>query len=211
MNMDIDLNQFLDELRSLDQDNIGSWPLWAYIGAIVIVVAIILGLGTWYMVLPKADELKQTQQKEQSLRAEFERKHEKVANLDAYKQQLAKMQAQFGKLLNQLPSSSEVPKLLNDISHARQASGLKEELFKPQPEIKKDFYAILPNSLQVTGSYHELGTFASKVAALPRIVTLDNVTIQPINANGRFSGKLRMTVTAKTYRYLADDKGRGGR
>lgn len=210
MDLNFNLEDFLDELRGLDQNNIGSWPLWAYVGAIVIVVALILGAGTWYLVLPKVEELKEAQQQEQALREEFKRKHEKVANLDAYKAQLAKMKRQFGKLLNQLPDESEVPKLLNAIARARQASGLEEELFKPRPEIRKDFYVVLPISLRVTGSYHELATFVSKVTSLPRIVTLDNVTIRPVNSGGDFKGELRMSVTAKTYRYIDNDKANGG-
>lgn len=192
-------NEFLDELRSLDQNNIGSWPRWAYVGAIVIVSLALLGAGAWYMVLPKQEELTQVQNEEQQLREQFETKQRKVANLDAYRAQLAEMEKRFADLLRQLPSQTEVPKLLNDISQTRLASGLEEELFKPQPEIKKDFYAILPNNLVVTGNYHELGTFVSGVAALPRIVILEDVNIKPIKDG---TGDLRMSVVANTYRYL---------
>lgn len=201
----MDFRALLDELRSLDQNNIGSWPTWAYAGATVIVVALILGLGSWYFVTPKTEQLEQAEQREDSLRDEFERKQNKVANLDAYKKQLAEMEKRFGKLLRQLPSQTEVPELLNDISRTRQASGLEEKLFKPRPETRQDFYAVLPNDLRVVGSFHELGTFVSGVAALPRIVTLDGVTIKPVKSNGNFQGRLRMSVTAKTYRYLEDD------
>lgn len=206
----MDIQGFLDELRSLDQNNIGSWPMWAYAGAVAVVAALILGLGSWYFVLPKGDQLEEARQQEQSLRQEFERKQKKVANLDAYKSQLAEMEKTFGTLLRQLPSETEVPKLLNDISQTRLASGLEEELFKPKPEIKRDFYAVLPNDLVVTGTYHELGTFVSGVAALPRIVTIDNVQIEPIKSDGSFAGELRMSVVANTYRYLdADQSGNG--
>lgn len=198
------VNEFLDELRGLDQNNIGSWPQWAYIGAIAIVCVALLGAGTWYLVLPKKDELAQVQKQERELRQEFETKQRKVANLDAYKEQLAEMEKRFGVLLRQLPSQTEVPKLLNDISQTRLASGLEEELFKPRPEIKKDFYAVLPNDLVVTGTYHELGTFVSSVAALSRIVTLEDVSIQPIKGD---NSDLRMSVIANTYRYLDDEGG----
>lgn len=201
----MNLSEFLDELRSLDQNNIGSWPRWAYAGAIGLLCAAILGAGTWYLVLPKKEDLEQAQKQEQELRREFEVKQKKVANLDAYKAQLAEMEKRFGVLLRQLPSQTEVPKLLNDISQTRLASGLDEELFKPRPEIQKDFYAVLPNDLVVTGTYHELGTFVSGVAALSRIVTLDEVTIQPLKGE---KDELRMSVIAKTYRYL--DGGEGG-
>lgn len=199
------IKDFFDELGTLNQNNIGSWPFWAYVGSIVVVVVLILGLGNWYMVSPKSDELEQVIKQEQTLRDEFERKQKKVANLDAYKQQLAEMQETFGALLRQLPSQTEVPNLLNDISQTRLASGLEEELFKPRPEIKKDFYAILPNDLVVTGSYHELANFVSGVAALPRIVTLDNVSITPVGGESG-GGDLRMSVIANTYRYLDDDE-----
>lgn len=198
------VNEFLDELRGLDQNNIGSWPQWAYIGAIAIVCVALLGAGTWYLVLPKKDELAQVQKQERELRQEFETKQRKVANLDAYKEQLAEMEKRFGVLLRQLPSQTEVPKLLNDISQTRLASGLEEELFKPRPEIKKDFYAVLPNDLVVTGTYHELGTFVSSVAALSRIVTLQEVSIQPIKGD---NSDLRMSVIANTYRYLDGEGG----
>lgn len=198
------VNEFLDELRGLDQNNIGSWPQWAYIGAIAIVCVALLGAGTWYLVLPKKDELAQVQKQERELRQEFETKQRKVANLDAYKEQLAEMEKRFGVLLRQLPSQTEVPKLLNDISQTRLASGLEEELFKPRPEIKKDFYAVLPNDLVVTGTYHELGTFVSSVAALSRIVTLEDVSIQPIKGD---NNDLRMSVIANTYRYLDGEGG----
>lgn len=197
------VNEFLDELRSLNQNNIGSWPRWAYAGAITLICLALLGAGTWYLVLPKQDELAQVQKREQELRQTFEVKQRKVANLDAYKAQLAEMEKRFGVLLRQLPSQTEVPKLLNDISQTRLASGLEEELFKPRPEIKKDFYATLPNDLVVTGGYHELGNFVSGVAALPRIVILEDVSITPIKGSG---SDLRMKVVANTYRYLDSEE-----
>lgn len=198
--------EFLEELRSLDQNNIGSWPRWAYVSFTVLICLTILGVGIWYFVLPKQDDLEQVRQQEQELRQEFETKQEKVANLDAYRAQLAEMEKRFGELLRQLPSQTEVPSLLNDISQTRLSSGLEEELFKPRPEVKRDFYAVLPNDLVVTGSYHELGTFVSGVAALPRIVTLEDVSIQPIKNDGGDSNELRMSVTANTYRYLENEE-----
>lgn len=198
--MGIDVNKFLDELRGLDQHNVGRWPLWAYVGAIVIATALILGLGNWYFVSPKGGELAAARAQESGLKAELERKQHKIANLDAYRAQLEEMRKRFGALLRQLPSQSEVPKLLNDISQTRLAAGLEEELFKPRAEIKKDFYAILPSDMVVTGSYHELASFVSGVAALPRIVTLDDIAIRPVKAGS--GHKLRMSLAVKTYRYL---------
>ena len=197
------LREYIEELRSLDQNNIGSWPTWAYSFAILLVSATIIGIGTWYFVLPKQDALERVARKEPELKQTFESKQRLVANLDAYRTQLEAMELQFGALLQQLPSKTEVPSLLNDISQTRIASGLEEELFKPRPENPQDFYAVLPNDLIVTGTYHELGRFVSGVAALSRIVTIQDIQIEPIN-EGEDSGELRMSMTANTYRYLED-------
>lgn len=199
------LSAYLDELRSLDQNNIGSWPIWAYGLAIALVSLTILAIGTWYFVLPKQEELARADAAEIELKQTFEVKQRLVANLDAYRKQLATMENQFGELLQQLPSKTEVPSLLNDISQTRLASGLEEELFKPRPEELKDFYAVLPNDLIVTGGYHEVGRFISGVAALSRIVTIDDVRIEPITESGENTGRLRMSVSANTYRYLDSD------
>lgn len=200
-------NELREELSRLDQNNVGTWPFWAYLSAIVILSVAIIGGGSWYFVYSegaRADTLEQVTQKEQELRSTFEIKQKKVANLDAYKAQLAEMERSFGTMLRQLPSETEVPQLLNDISQTRIASGLEEELFKPRGEVPRDFYAELPNDLHVTGDYHELGEFVSGVAALPRIVTLHNVNIKPL---GKDSDGLRMTVIAKTYRYMEENEG----
>jgi type IV pilus assembly protein PilO len=195
------LSDYIDELRSLDGNNIGSWPTWAYTLAISVVAALIAVIASWYFVWPRQSMLAHTRAQESQLKARFKEKQQLVANLDAYRDQLAAMKKQFGALLKQLPSQAEVPSLLRDISQTRAANGLDEELFKPEPEQSKDFYAVLPNDLIVTGDFHQLGQFVSGVAALPRIVTLDNVHIEPVK-NG--NGTLRMSLTAKTYRYLAE-------
>ncbi|MES1926354.1 type 4a pilus biogenesis protein PilO [Salinisphaera sp. T31B1] len=199
------LSAYLDELRSLDQNNIGSWPIWAYALAIGLVSLTILAIGTWYFVLPKQEELARAKAQEIELKQTFEVKQRLVANLDAYREQLKTMQAQFGALLQQLPSKTEVPSLLNDISQTRLASGLEEELFKPREEQMRDFYAVLPNDLIVIGDYHEFGRFVSGVAALSRIVTIQDVKIEPIRGTDADSGKLRMSMSANTYRYLDED------
>lgn len=197
------LRDYIEELRSLDQNNIGSWPTWAYGFAIILVCAVIIAIGTWYFVLPKQETLERVSAREPELKQTFESKQRLVANIDAYRTQLEAMELQFGALLQQLPSKTEVPSLLNDISQTRIASGLEEELFKPRPENPQDFYAILPNDLIVTGTYHELGHFVSGVAALSRIVTIENINIEPIE-QGDESGELRMSMTVNTYRYLED-------
>ncbi|RJS94302.1 type 4a pilus biogenesis protein PilO [Salinisphaera sp. Q1T1-3] len=201
------LREYIDELRSLDQNNIGSWPTWAYGLSIAIVSLVIMLIAGWYFVLPKRDELESAVQKEQTLREQFRARQAEVANLEAYRAQLAQMQAAFGNLLAQLPSQTEVPSLLRDISQARSANGLDEQLFKPEPEVSRDFYAELPNDLVVTGDFHQFGRFVSDVAALPRIVTIDDVKIEPVgtrpgNTTQPDSNPLRMSLTATTYRYL---------
>lgn len=195
------LNDAFEELGELDLDNIGSWPLWAHVGAIVIVAALILGVGSWYFVLPKQDMLRQLQQQERELKQSFVSKHEQVASYDAYKAQLATIRKRFGKQLSKLPKQTEIPDLLNDISQTRLASGLKEQLFKPREPITKDFYVVLPNAMTVTGRYHQLADFVSQIASMSRIVTIDDVDIAPVNDAG--NGTLRMNMTINTYRYMS--------
>ncbi len=195
------LRDTIDELRSLDGNNIGSWPTWAHTLAIAVVAALIAVVATWYVVLPHRSALAHARARESQLKARFQNKQQRLANLDAYRAQLAAMKKQFSKQLQQLPSQAEVPSLLRDISQTRAAAGLDEALFKPEPEQTKDFYAVLPNNLIVTGDFHQLGRFVSAVAALPRIVTIDDVHIEPVKNGGP---ALRMSLTAKTYRYLAE-------
>lgn len=219
--------QVLAELQSLDMKNPGVWPRWAHVGAAVLAFVVLVAAGVWVLLKPEYEALGVEEQKELSLRAEFEKKQKKVAALDAYKAQLETMERDFGAMLRQLPSKTEVENLLNDISQTRVASSLEEELFQPQGEIPKEFYAEVPNRIVVTGSYHEMGAFVGGVAALPRIVTIDEVEIRPAGgspAQGLGRGKLRMSALAKTYRYLDESEvtttdtskagakaGRGGR
>lgn len=193
------LSDAFEELGELDLDNIGSWPIWAHVGAIIIAAAVILGVGSWYFVLPKQDTLHQMQRHEQELKQKFISDYKQVASYDDYKKQLATIRARFGKQLSKLPKQSEIPDLLNDISQTRLASGLKEQLFKPRSPIEKDFYVILPNAMTVTGSYHELADFVSQIAAMSRIVTLTDANIVPTGKAG--DGTLRMDMTINTYRY----------
>lgn len=205
------LSEYIDELRSLDQNNIGSWPTWAYGLAISVVSLVIMLIAAWYFVLPKRDALADARRQESQFKQTYKIKQDLVTNLDAYRDQLTAMRAEFGNLLAQLPSRTEVPSLLRDISQTRSEHGLDEELFKPKPEIKKDFYAVLPNALIVTGDFHEFGQFVSDVAALPRIVTISDVHIeslrpgQPQKTGTSNPGPLRMSLTASTYRYLGTD------
>jgi type IV pilus assembly protein PilO len=198
MNANIDIQKYLDQLRALDPNNPGAWPRWAQIMLVLLLCGVIIFLGYKFMIQPKRLELDQAKQQEITLRSEFEAKQKKVAALDAYRAQLEEMQESFGAMLRQLPNKSEVANLLNDISQTRLAAGLEEELFQPAAEQNKEFYAELPISMQVVGTYHQMGGFASGIAQLPRIVTLSNITLTPLGDKTR----LRMSVTAKTYRYL---------
>ena len=201
------LQDILDDINSLNGQPPGAWPPWTRVAAIILIMVLIIGGGTYFLLKPKHEDLVREQAQEQSLRETFEKKQKKIANLDAYKAQLEDMRRSFGAMLRQLPNKTEVANLLNDISQTRVASGLEEELFQPQGEIQKEFYAEIPNTLRVIGTYHEMGDFASGVAALPRIVTSDEVSIRPVSS-GRarrgqdFTGELVMEALAKTYRYL---------
>lgn len=209
MNASINLQQYLDQLRRIDQNNPSSWPRWIQIMAILLMCAVVIYLGYRFVIQPKREELDQARQQEVTLRAEFETKQKKVAALDAYRAQLEEMQQSFGAMLRQLPNKSEVANLLNDISQTRLAAGLEEELFQPQGEQAKEFYAELPINMQVIGGYHQMGAFASGIAALPRIVTLSNIEIAPLSPGSGAkpsAARLRMTLTAKTYRYLDSDE-----
>ncbi len=209
MNANFDLQHYIDQLRKIDQNNPGSWPRWVQVIAILLMCAVVIYLGYRFVIQPQLEELAQVEEEELTLRNQFETKQKKVAALDAYRAQLEEMQQSFGAMLRQLPNKSEVANLLNDISQTRLAAGLEEELFQPKAEINKEFYAELPISMQVVGNYHQMGGFASGIASLPRIVTLSSIQLAPISSKAGQApgGRLRMTVTAKTYRYLDDSSG----
>lgn len=207
----MNVQQIINELQTLDTQNPGSWPLYVRIAAVILTAIVLLVAGTYFLIKPVYEQVGQEEQKEIGLRNEFETKQKKVAALDAYKDQLAEMEKSFGAMLRQLPSRSEVANLLNDISQTRVSSSLEEELFKPQGEVRKEFYAEIPNQIIVIGEYHEMGSFVSGVAGLPRIVTIDDVEIRPATGQGgkpqkSLAGQLRMQAYAKTYRYLDDEE-----
>ncbi|MCX4186392.1 type 4a pilus biogenesis protein PilO [Methylophaga sp. OBS4] len=192
----------LSSITELDFNESGEWPLPIKIAAVVIICALVWGGGYYYILKDKKTELESLEQKEVQLRTTFETKQAKAVNLEAYKEQLAEMRVLFASMLEQLPRKSEVPDLLVDISRTGLINGLEFELFKPEGERPVDFYAELPITMKVTGSYHQFGEFVSGIAALPRIVTLHNIKMGPLNQK---TGKMTMDITAKTYRYY-DDK-----
>ncbi len=192
----------LDDLKNIDFNDVGSWPIAVKIGAIVLVCLLILFLGYWFVISDEIDELSQAQKQEETLKQTFLAKKALALNLPAYKQQMEEMGQAFGTLLRQLPNKTEVPNLLVDITQAGLGRGLEFVLFKPEKEKPLDFYAELPVSIKVIGTYHELGEFVSDVAALPRIVTLSQINITSTDKTDR----LTMTTLAKTYRYLEPDE-----
>lgn len=204
----MNVQEIIQQLNTLDMQNPGAWPQWARTAAIVLAAIVVVIAGSWFLVKPVYDDLQIVKEEEGTLRTELENKQTKVAGLEAYRQQLAEMEKSFGAMLKQLPSKAEVANLLNDISQTRVASSLEEELFQPQGEVPKDFYALIPNQIVVVGSYHEMGSFVSSIAALPRIVTINDVNIRPTGAQVKGQGgvPLRMTAVATTYRYLDDDE-----
>lgn len=185
------------DLNDLDFSNIGAWPMAGKAVVILIICVIVLALGYFLDVKKQQQLLDNTRKQEVRLKSDFETKQATAANLDAYKKQMKDMKESFGAMLRQLPSKTEVEDLLVDISQTGLASGIKFDLFKPGKEQFIEFYAELPISIKVTGTYHQFGDFISGVAALPRIVTLHNISI----ASGK-ENNLTMEVTAKTYRYL---------
>jgi len=194
----------MEELRSLDVNEPGRWPLPFRVAAIVLILILISALGIWQFVVKSVvPELERAERQELELRQSFEDKQRKAANFDDYLAQLDAIERDFGTMLRQLPGKTEVPNLLEDISQTALAAGLDVRLFEPAAESRKDFYAELPIRLRYIGDYHALAQFISGVAALSRIVTLHDIKIAPVSADD--SSELQLDVTAKTYRYLDED------
>ena len=183
-----------------DFNEAGSWPAVIKVAAVVLASILVMVAWVYYDTVDQWDSLAKVEKKELTLKKTFERKQAKAVNLGAYKQQLADMQKQFGAMLQQLPNKTQIADLLVDVSQAGLASGLEFNLFQPSGERRKDFYAEKPIRLTVVGSYHEFGEFVSNLAALPRIVTLHNVSLTPGKGDN-----MKMNATAKTYRYLDED------
>lgn len=187
----------LQNLNELDFNNIGSWPAPVK-GFIILLLCVGLGVAWYYMnTEEQLLNLETVEKRELALKTEFESKQAKAVNLEKYKRQLEEMKQSFGAMLRQLPNKTEVADLLVDVSQTGLAAGLEFELFAPQEEVAREFYAELPIQIRVFGGYHALGEFISGLAALPRIVTIHDVTMEP-----RKDGELVMSATAKTYRYL---------
>ena len=189
----------LDDLKNIDINNLGSWPVPIKIGGLLVVCAIVLFAGFWFLIQGELEQYGEAQKKEEGLRETYMNKKALAINLPAYKEQMEEMEQTFGSLLRQLPNTTEVPDLLVDITQAGLGRGLEFTLFRPEKELPKDFYAEMPISVEVRGTYHELAQFVSDVAALPRIVTFGDIAISAGKDN-----KLTMSAKAKTYRYMEE-------
>jgi type IV pilus assembly protein PilO len=191
----------VDDLRRLSFKDVGNWPMLPKVLVLGAIFIAIIAAGALLDWKDQFDTLERTQGEEQALRGQYTEKKAKAINFDAYRQQLAEVEQSFGALVKQLPNRSEIDALLTDINQAGLGRGLVFELFKPAAQERMaDFYAELPIAIKITGNYHDMGAFASDVAQLPRIVTLNDVAI----ANDK--GTLRMDAVAKTFRYLDEEE-----
>lgn len=190
------------DINDLDFDNIGVWPTPIKIIVWVLLLVIILVGGYYYHIKELQETLISEQNAEVKLKKDFESKAFQAANLDAYRQQMAEMEESFGALVSQLPSDTEVPGLLEDITNKGLLNGLDIGAIDLQRERAKEFYVELPISITATGSYHDLGAFISGMAGLPRIVTLHDFNI---STKKKDSNALNMKIIAKTYRYKDDE------
>jgi type IV pilus assembly protein PilO len=210
--------KLIDDLRNLDRNNIGGWPKSVKTFFIVLVLVVIILLGWYFYISDQQSTLGEAQQQELTLKKQFEEKQAKVVNLDALKAQLGEMNDMLSQMLRELPSKTEMPALLVNISQTAQAAGIETDLFKPQPEIPKEFYAIQPIALKMQGTYHQFGTFISGVASLPRVVilTMHDVSLKAAKSGGGkdappAGGELMLEGTVQTYRYLGDEESKSSK
>ena len=201
------------DLRNLDTSNPGGWPGSVKMFFCALLAIVILFLGWWFFVKGQQETLETSKRNEMNLRMDFEKKQARAVNLEPLKQQLAEMELMLQQMLRQLPSKTEMPDLIVDISQTALASGIQNELFQPQPESKKEFYAEKPISLRMVGTYHQFGAFVSGVASLPRVVimTMHDISLKPRSAAKGTSGvtsgdDLVLEGTVKTYRYLDEEE-----
>ena len=196
--MNIDLKSLNEiELDELDIENVGSWPLVVKIIVCVIAAGLVAFFTYSLMVSSEIEAYERAQQKEQELRTTYRQKYDVASKLEIYRQQMVEMEEKFAQLLKRLPTSSETPGLIEDLSYIGTSSGLTFHKVEWMPEIEKEFYTELPIKIEVVGSYHDFGEFVSKVAELPRIISLHDFTIQ----GGDTQEQLEFSVVAMTYRY----------
>jgi type IV pilus assembly protein PilO len=190
----------LKSINEVDLRNLGEAPGIVKGVIVVLIIVALLGAGYWFLIKDQMASLEQGERREMQLRAEFEDKQRRAANLPAYEAQLEEIERMFASLLQLLPSNAEIPSLLVDISQNALTVGLEIELFQPMPEVSRTFYADVPIQLRLRGNYEQLANFVSGVSAMPRIVTIHNVFIRPDQSDR----DLLMDAVARTYRYLEE-------
>ena len=197
----IDFQAIADDFRYLNPNDPSVWPLIPKATLLVGVFVILLVAGWWFLWSDQLVELEGKQKEEEALKQQYLDKKKQAVNLDLYVEQLAEIDRSFGALLKQLPNKSEIEALLIEVNQAGLGRGLQFDLFRPGAEEVKDFYAVLPISVKINGGYHDFGAFAADIAKLPRIVTLNNITITPGQG-----GMLALDATTKTFRYLDEEE-----
>ena len=198
----VDFQAIADDFRFMNPNDPGAWPLIPKITVLVGLFVAIVAAGWWFVWSDQLLDLETKEREEETLKQQYLDKKRQAVNLDLYVQQLAEIDRSFGALLKQLPDKSEIEALLIEINQAGLGRGLQFELFKPGQEQIKDFYAELPIAVKINGGYHDFGAFAADIAKLPRIVTLNNISIAPIKDGGQLS----LDATTKTFRYLDEEE-----
>lgn len=195
-----DLNNLLDQFKNLNPKDIGTWPLAPRAVSLFFMFVVVMVAGWWFVWNPQVETLAAKLQEETKLRDDWVGKKKQAVNLDLYQEQKAEIDRVFGALLKQLPNKTEIEALLVEINQSGLGRGLQFELFKPGAEAKKDFYAELPISVKLIGSFHDIGAFASDIGRLPRIVTLNNIVLTP------GASSMTLDATTLTYRALDDEE-----
>lgn len=196
--MNIDLTQFFEQFEGLEADNVGQWPKAAKITLAIFIAIVVLVLGYFLLISDKITTLDNYAAEEVTLKSQYKIKYHVAANLELFEQQMKEAEALFANQLRSLPESHETPGLLDDITFVGTTSGLKFVKLNWQPEVTREIYIELPIDIEVVGSYHEFGNFVSKIAGLPRIVTLHDFDV---DINNMENGLLGLKLQAKTYRY----------
>lgn len=197
----VNFQAIADDFRFMNPNDPGAWPLIPKITVLLGLFVALVAAGWWFVWNDQLTELENKQKEEETLKQQYLDKKRQAVNLDLYTQQLAEIDRSFGALLKQLPNKSEIEALLIEVNQAGLGRGLQFELFRPGQEQMKDFYAELPIAVKINGSYHDFGAFAADIAKLPRIVTLNNISIAPGQGGG-----LSLDATTKTFRYLDDEE-----
>jgi type IV pilus assembly protein PilO len=212
----------LADFRNLDTGNVGAWPQGVKYTFAVLLVILILAGGWYFKFKSQQEQFRRVELEERDLRQQFERDQGRVVNLEAYREQLAEMDAMFQQMVKQLPSKTEMPELLVDISQSALAAGIDTQLFEPGAETPKDFYAEKPISVRMVGDYHQFGDFISRIAALSRVVVLEMTHVAPetaptagarrsprrpaVQQSAAVGGPLKLEGVIRTYRYLDEDE-----